>query len=101
MGLDDDAVAAVPKIRELRGKIATGTSDPTALSHEIFSHLATFFSRYYQDGDFNSLRRYKKDTYAIPYGTAQTFPVIDSSLSVSSFHPEAVIIRRSFARVMP
>lgn len=67
MGLDDDAVAAVPKIRELRGKIATGTSDPTALSHEIFSHLATFFSRYYQDGDFISLRRYKKDTYAIPY----------------------------------
>ncbi|MCU0794580.1 MAG: site-specific DNA-methyltransferase [Akkermansiaceae bacterium] len=67
MGLDDDAVAAVPKIRELRGKIATGGSDPTALSHEIFSHLATFFSRYYQDGDFISLRRYKKDTYAIPY----------------------------------
>jgi adenine-specific DNA-methyltransferase len=67
MGLNDDAVAAVPKIRELRGKIATGTSDPTALSHEIFSHLATFFSRYYQDGDFISLRRYKKDTYAIPY----------------------------------
>ncbi len=67
MGLDDDAVAAVPKIRELREKIAAGTSDPTALSHEIFSHLATFFSRYYQDGDFISLRRYKKDTYAIPY----------------------------------
>jgi adenine-specific DNA-methyltransferase len=67
MGLNDDAVAAVPKIRELRGKIATGTSDPTARSHEIFSHLATFFSRYYQDGDFISLRRYKKDTYAIPY----------------------------------
>jgi adenine-specific DNA-methyltransferase len=67
MGLDDAALAAVPKIRELRGKIATGASDPTALSHEIFSHLATFFSRYYQDGDFISLRRYKKDTYAIPY----------------------------------
>jgi adenine-specific DNA-methyltransferase len=67
MGLNDEAVAAVPKIRELREKIATGTSDPTALSHEIFSHLSTFFSRYYQDGDFISLRRYKKDTYAIPY----------------------------------
>ncbi len=67
MGLDEAALAAVPKIRELREKVATSASDPTALSHEIFSHLATFFSRYYQDGDFISLRRYKKDTYAIPY----------------------------------
>lgn len=67
MGLDDAALAAVPKIRELRDKVATSASDPSALSHEIFSHLATFFSRYYQDGDFISLRRYKKDTYAIPY----------------------------------
>ncbi|MCF6340488.1 MAG: site-specific DNA-methyltransferase, partial [Sulfurimonas sp.] len=32
-----------------------------------FSHLANFFKRYYKDGDFVSLRRYKKDTYAIPY----------------------------------
>lgn len=32
-----------------------------------FSHLTTFFRRYYDDGDFLSLRRYKKDTYAIPY----------------------------------
>lgn len=67
MGVDDAALAAVPKIRELREKVATSASDPSALSHEIFSHLATFFSRYYQDGDFISLRRYKKDTYAIPY----------------------------------
>ena len=67
MGLDESALAAVPKIRELREKVATSASDPTALSHEIFSHLTTFFSRYYKDGDFISLRRYKKDTYAIPY----------------------------------
>jgi adenine-specific DNA-methyltransferase len=67
MGLDETALAAVPKIRELREKLAAAGSDPTALSHEIFSHLATFFSRYYKDGDFISLRRYKKDTYAITY----------------------------------
>ncbi len=67
MGLDDAAINAVPKIRELREKIATSGSDPTALTHDIFSHLTTFFSRYYKDGDFLSLRRYKRDTYAIPY----------------------------------
>ena len=34
---------------------------------EVFSHLVTFFSRYYDGGDFLSKRRYKDNTYAIPY----------------------------------
>lgn len=35
---------------------------------EIFSHIYQFFSRYYDEGDFLSLRRYSKDNkYAIPY----------------------------------
>ena len=35
---------------------------------EIFEHLETFFSRYYKDGDFLSLRRYSaKEKYAVPY----------------------------------
>ncbi|MCV5359907.1 site-specific DNA-methyltransferase, partial [Escherichia coli] len=33
----------------------------------VFSHLLTFFSRYYDNGDFISKRRYKGNTYAIPY----------------------------------
>ncbi len=34
----------------------------------VFNHLYTFFSRYYDAGDFLSLRRYsKKERYAIPY----------------------------------
>lgn len=34
----------------------------------IFSHLTTFFSRYYDEGDFISARRYgKDDAYVIPY----------------------------------
>ncbi|WP_299051733.1 hypothetical protein, partial [uncultured Polaribacter sp.] len=37
------------------------------LEQEVFSHLASFFKRYYEGGDFVSLRRYKKDVYAIPY----------------------------------
>lgn len=34
---------------------------------QVYSHLYTFFSRYYDEGDFISQRRYKGDTYAIPY----------------------------------
>ncbi len=38
-----------------------------AVENEVYSHLHTFFSRYYDKGDFISLRRYKSDAYAIPY----------------------------------
>lgn len=55
-----------PKVRELREKLASSV-DVTAIENEVFSHLHTFFSRYYDKGDFISQRRYKKDTYAIPY----------------------------------
>ncbi len=55
-----------PKVKELRSKLeATVSID--ALEQEVFSHLANFFKRYYEGGDFISLRRYKKDVYAIPY----------------------------------
>lgn len=40
--------------------------NPEELRNEVFSHLVTFFSRYYEGGDFLSKRRYKADTYAIP-----------------------------------
>ncbi len=41
--------------------------DIRAIENEVYSHLNTFFSRYYDKGDFISQRRYKNDTYAIPY----------------------------------
>jgi len=41
--------------------------DISALENEVFSDLTNFFRRYYHQGDFLSLRRYKKDVYAIPY----------------------------------
>lgn len=41
--------------------------DIAALENEVFSDLTNFFRRYYHEGDFLSLRRYKKDIYAIPY----------------------------------
>lgn len=40
---------------------------PDGSDNEVFSHLVTFFSRYYDNGDFISKRRYKDNTYAIPY----------------------------------
>lgn len=46
----------------------TGARSRTELEAEIFNHLYAFFSRYYDEGDFMSLRRYsKRDKYAIPY----------------------------------
>lgn len=42
------------------------TSISTA-HNEIYNHLLNFFSRYYDEGDFISQRRYSKDKYAIPY----------------------------------
>lgn len=57
----------VPEITKiLKAQTAAGT-DISAMENEVFSHLAKFFSRYYEDGDFISKRRYKDDAYAIPY----------------------------------
>ncbi len=55
-----------PKVKALREEIAQ-YGDNEALANDVFSHLSSFFRRYYDNGDFLSLRRYKKDTYAIPY----------------------------------
>ncbi|MBT6756579.1 MAG: site-specific DNA-methyltransferase, partial [Candidatus Pacebacteria bacterium] len=55
-----------PKVQELKDSLSS-SSTSSNLENEVFSHLANFFKRYYKDGDFVSLRRYKKDTYAIPY----------------------------------
>ena len=54
------------EVKKLREEISS-YGDEEALAAEAFSSLATFFRRYYDGGDFLSLRRYKKDTYAIPY----------------------------------
>jgi len=45
-----------------------------ALEATIYNHLLTFFSRYYQDGDFISKRRYsKRQKYAIPYNGEEVY----------------------------
>jgi adenine-specific DNA-methyltransferase len=55
-----------PKVQDLRQRLAQ-TTDLAAVEGEIFSHLYNFFRRYYDTGDFISLRRYKPGVYAIPY----------------------------------
>ena len=55
-----------PKVKELREKLSTAV-DLSALEDQVFSDLFNFFRRYYNEGDFLSLRRYKEGVYAIPY----------------------------------
>ena len=72
----DDAIKAaqtlgadpntLPKVQELKKRLGEA-ADMVAIENEIFSLLANFFKRYFDNGDFISMRRYKKDVYAIPY----------------------------------
>ncbi len=57
LGADVDTV---PKVVELRAKLEESGVDIAALESEVFSHLYSFFRRYYHEGDFLSLRRYKE-----------------------------------------
>jgi adenine-specific DNA-methyltransferase len=63
-GLDPNAV---PRVKELRAALEAASTGASEHENQVFSHLLTFFSRYYDKGDFISQRRYKGDTYAIPY----------------------------------
>ncbi|MBU1183723.1 MAG: site-specific DNA-methyltransferase, partial [Proteobacteria bacterium] len=61
------------KYLDLKTKAAGGRGRE-ALEANIFNHLYTFFSRYYQDGDFISKRRYsKRQRYAIPYNGEEVY----------------------------
>lgn len=66
--LDEAGVAreTAPNYMALKNQLENAI-DINALEQEVFSHLANFFKRYYKEGDFISMRRYKKDVYAIPY----------------------------------
>lgn len=63
LGVDPEAAQ---KVKDLRQTL-TQKVDLEAIEDEIFSDLYTFFKRYYSEGDFLSLRRYKEGVYAIPY----------------------------------
>jgi adenine-specific DNA-methyltransferase len=58
-----------PRVMELREKLK-GEGDLATVADEVYSHLLTFFSRYYQGGDFLGLRRstvHGREKYMIPY----------------------------------
>ena len=58
---------------ELQAQAARARSHE-ALEAQVYNHLYTFFSRYYQDGDFISKRRYsRKERYAIPYNGEEVY----------------------------
>ena len=57
----------VPEVTTILKANVSEETDFAAMENEVFSHLAKFFSRYYEGGDFISKRRYKDDAYAIPY----------------------------------
>ena len=66
-GLTPDIIDTLSPIIQLREDLKQYRSI-TELKSDVFSALVTFFSRYYNGGDFISQRRYKSnDTYAIPY----------------------------------
>ncbi len=55
-----------PKVKELKAKLKD-SFDSEKIENEIYSDLYNFFKRYYSEGDFMSLRRYKEGVYALPY----------------------------------
>ncbi|MGB4587430.1 MAG: site-specific DNA-methyltransferase, partial [Rectinemataceae bacterium] len=64
LGADPETL---PKVKELRAKLADEAVDIAALEGEVYDHLYSFFRRYYSEGDFISKRVYKEGVYAIPY----------------------------------
>jgi len=55
-------------------QVAEGSRNRDAIEASIYNHLYTFFSRYYEDGDFISKRRYSHNQrYAIPYNGEEVY----------------------------
>lgn len=57
------------KIKDLRRQLAEAQADADAET-DVYGHLASFFARYYAEGDFVSQRRYSaggRSAYLIPY----------------------------------
>jgi len=64
LGADPETL---PKVKELRDKLANEAVDLGALENEVYDHLFSFFRRYYSEGDFLAKRVYKPGVYAVPY----------------------------------
>ena len=80
--LDDDGNLAehfhsVPIGRtylDAQDRAADGSRSRSSVEEAIYNHLLTFFSRYYEEGDFISKRRYSgSQRYAIPYNGEEVY----------------------------
>jgi len=82
----DDAIDADGRLAEAHGKTklgkqylelqakAAGATTSAELEAQVFNHLWAFFSRYYDNGDFLSTRRYsRREKYAIPYNGEEVY----------------------------
>ena len=66
LGVDPETT---PMVCDLRQRLYTAKADAAAET-DVYNYLANFFARYYDEGDFMSLRRYSgggRTTYLIPY----------------------------------
>lgn len=66
VGVEIAASKMAGQYESLKSQLFAGL-DMSALETDVYSALYSFFNRYYDEGDFISKRRYKKDVYAIPY----------------------------------
>lgn len=62
VSLDDS-----PEAQKIKARMKEQGGNKEERERRVFSDLCNFFGRYYREGDFLSLRRYKKDVYALPY----------------------------------
>ncbi len=58
---------SLPKVKDLRAKLANEAVDVGGLENEVYDHLYNFFRRYYSEGDFLAKRVYRPGVYAVPY----------------------------------
>ncbi len=63
LGYDPDDAPKVKALKEKLGELALKES----LEESVLSDLVQFLGRYYKEGDFLSLPRYRKNSYAIEY----------------------------------
>ena len=64
----------VKEYEEAQRQADGGSRSRDAVEAAIYNHLYTFFSRYYEEGDFISKRRYSRNQrYAIPYNGEEVY----------------------------
>ena len=72
----DDRYSETPRGEDyLRARAAAAPGrGRRVVEADVYNHLYAFFSRYYQDGDFISKRRYSRgERYAIPYNGEEVY----------------------------